>query len=224
MTLDNQTVIERYPTLFHMAEVGAWPSIREHGLLSTSALLDLYEVRGSERRLIEATHRPELVTLVHPNLGTAVIRDQKPMTDAALRKCLQGGITPSDWYKLLNHHVFFWLSRQRLDRLLAARAYRNRRHTVIAVDTARLLASRGRDVYIAPINTGSTIFNPQPRGISTFSRISAYPYDEWVRRRNGWRDAIVELAVRGGVKDIEKCIVRVTEEGGSGSTRLILRT
>jgi hypothetical protein len=28
------------PVLFHMAERGSWDSIREHGLLSTSALLD----------------------------------------------------------------------------------------------------------------------------------------------------------------------------------------
>ena len=32
------------PTLYHMAEDRSWPSIRHRGLLSTTALLDLYGV------------------------------------------------------------------------------------------------------------------------------------------------------------------------------------
>jgi hypothetical protein len=43
-----------------MAEVGTWLSIRERGLLSTSALLDLYGIEGEERRRIESCNRPDL--------------------------------------------------------------------------------------------------------------------------------------------------------------------
>ena len=45
-------LIRDCPTLYHMAECGSWPSIRRHGLLSTSALLDLYGVQGAERDVI----------------------------------------------------------------------------------------------------------------------------------------------------------------------------
>lgn len=39
--VDPGELAERYPRLFHMAAAGSWPSIERHGLLSTSALLDI---------------------------------------------------------------------------------------------------------------------------------------------------------------------------------------
>ena len=73
-----------------MAERGAWPSIRANGLRSTSALLDLFGVEGEERRAVEAVRRPEGVTLTAAGLDPVVVRDQKPMTDEGLRRCLTG--------------------------------------------------------------------------------------------------------------------------------------
>ena len=57
---------DRYPRLYHMAESGSWCSVREHGLLSTSALLDLFEISGSKRREIESEWRPNIVPIGHP--------------------------------------------------------------------------------------------------------------------------------------------------------------
>src|SRR4051794_1629860 len=106
-----------------MAEPGSWPSIRENGLLSTSAILDRYGVEGDARAAIESRRRPECVTLTRKGLPDAVVRDQKPMRDEALQRCLECGMTPADWYRILNERTFFWLSRARLRRLLGARAY-----------------------------------------------------------------------------------------------------
>src|SRR5580692_4537628 len=83
------------PTLFHMAERGSWPSIKKHGLLSTSALLDAVGLKGADRRRIESERRPENVTLKHKGFGEVVIRDQKPMDDSGLIRCLQDGIKPA---------------------------------------------------------------------------------------------------------------------------------
>lgn len=83
----------RYARLFHMAESGSWGSIRERGLLSTTALLDLFEIDGSRRSAIESEWRPESVTIEHPVHGTAVIRDQHPMPPEHLAKALDG-LTP----------------------------------------------------------------------------------------------------------------------------------
>lgn len=220
MTLDIDTIALEYPRLFHMAEPRAWPSIRRHGLLSTTSLLDLFEIDGSRRKAIEAQHRPKSIPISHPTYGTAVVRDQKPMSDSALRKCLLDGLTPADWYRLLNRHVFFWLSRQRLERLLGARAYRQQRHTILEVDTLALLDAYAKRIVLAPINSGSTIMNPQPRGKATFQPIASYPYEEW-RKKRGRRDAIVELAIRGGVQDIERFVLRVTEEGAGIATKVL---
>jgi hypothetical protein len=44
-----EELVSIYPRLWHMAEDGSWPSIADNGLLSTSALLDLYGVSGKSR-------------------------------------------------------------------------------------------------------------------------------------------------------------------------------
>ena len=102
-----EELINDCPTLYHMAERGAWESIKNRGLLSTSALLDLYEVNGAQRLSIESNRRPECVELTSETLPAAVVRDQIPMDDAGLRRCLPEHLTPSDWYRLLNAKVFF---------------------------------------------------------------------------------------------------------------------
>ena len=61
--MEFERLISRYPTLYHMAEDGSWESIRKHGLLSTSALLDKFEIEGEERLAIESARRPEIVRI-----------------------------------------------------------------------------------------------------------------------------------------------------------------
>jgi hypothetical protein len=94
-----EELLSQCPTLYHMAECGTWQSIRKHGLLSTSALLDLYEVKGARRVQVEERRRPAGVSLDHPTLPRAVVRDQIPMDDRGLQRCLPAHITPFDWYK-----------------------------------------------------------------------------------------------------------------------------
>ena len=216
-----EILTQRFPQLFHMAEAGSWPSIQRHGLLSTSALLELFEVKGSKREALEARHRPESVTLTHPRYGVAVVRDQKPMDDAGLERSLGGGLSPSEWYRLLNARVFFWLDRPRLDRLLQARAYRDKRQTVLTVDTARLLAHHQARVLLSPINSGATKPYPQPRGPDTFLPLARYPFEHWDAKRKR-RDPVVELTVEHSVPDIRQLVLRVEEVGGGGPSERLL--
>src|SRR5688572_22768302 len=156
--VDAKRLWEEYPRLFHMAEAGSWPSIRKHGLLSTSALLDLFEISGRERTRVESQHRPESVTISHPKHGRAIIRDQKPMSGTALRRCLIG-MMPQAWYELVNRRVYFWLVEERLNRLLMAKMYRNVEHVVLTIDTRSLVTAHEDEIRLSPINTGSTIRN-----------------------------------------------------------------
>ncbi|SET98247.1 DUF7002 family protein [Stigmatella erecta] len=211
---------ERFPRLFHMAEAGSWPGIQRHGLLSTSALLDLFEVRGEQRMALEARHRPESVLLQHPRHGTAVVRDQKPMNDAGLLRSLEGGLSPADWYQLLNARVFFWVSHERLAKLLHARAYRGKRQTVLTVDTARLLARHEARVLLSPINSGATKPFPARRGPDTFLPMARYPFSFWDQKRNR-RHPVAELTVTHAVPDIRDFVLRVEEYvGGQPETLL----
>lgn len=205
------------PRLFHMAEDGAWPSIREHGLLSTSALLDLYGVSGEARQAIEARRRPAAVPLARDGLPGVTVRDQSPMSDAALRRCLDGGLAPSDWYGLLNGRVFFWVSAARLRKLLGARAYRGKAHCVLTLDTASLLAAHRGRVELSPINSGATIFSGPRRGRDTFVPLDAYPFAAWRAKRPA-ADAVVEFTVLGGVPDAARHVLLVERMEGGAAT------
>jgi hypothetical protein len=193
-----------------MAAAASWPSIKKYGLLSTSALLRRYGVNGKRRASIQAKRRPECVTLQKQGFPNAVIRDNKPATDGALAKCLQDGLLPADWYRLLNDRTFFWLSKVRLRRLLGARAYRNNPQTVLTVDTRSLVEAHESRIELSPINSGSTIYNPSPRGKTTFLPIEDYDYDYW-RKKRGKDAAVVELIVRDSVPDVREHVLAVHE-------------
>jgi hypothetical protein len=198
------------PTLYHMAEDGSWPSIRERGLLSTTALLDLYGITGLARAEIEERRRSTGVALERPGLPPAMIRDQLPMDDVGLRRCLPPHLTPADWYRLLNQKVFFWLTRERLIRLLNAGTYRDRPHTVIEVSTRKLVATHRDRMWFCSMNSGSTKPYPHPRDDKTFQRFPDYPYSYW-RSRRARGERVVELAVDYSVPDIAQFVTQVVQ-------------
>lgn len=220
--MELEELTQQYPRLYHMAESGTWDSIKTHGLLSTSALLDLFEISGPARTSIVSQHRPRAVEITHPRHGRAVIRDQKPMSESALRKCLDPDISPRKWFETLNHRVFFWLSAKRLNGLLDARAYRRRQHCVLTIETAALLRLHANQTQLSPINSGSTIFRPQPRGMETFSSIADYPFATWQRKR-GRENAVVELVVDYSVPDIADHVLSVDERRAGQTVRNVYR-
>ena len=208
------------PTLYHMAERGSWDSIRERGLLSTSALLDLYRINDPQRSAIEKQHRPSSVALQADGLPGAVIRDQIPMSDAGLKRCLPARLSPSDWYELLNAKAFFWLTESRLHRLTAAKAYRDQEHDVLELDTRSLISTHREAIWLCPINSGCTKPMPRARDESTFLRIADYPYDQW-RAKRSRGERVVELAVEHSVLDIREHVQRVIVKRGDTTIKTI---
>ena len=194
-----------------MTETGNWDSIQRHGLLSTSGLLDLAGICGTERNKIERQQR--LHTLRLPN--GAIIRDQVPIPPNALSKCLANGMTAEEWYAELNGRVFFWLDAERLNR--QRRACGSSPQVVIVTDAERLLlSSYQRKTALTPFNTGNARRKPARRGRQTF-----VPYDEW--KESGWAweaeglkirqrplsHRPVELTVLNAVEDILDFVVDV---------------
>lgn len=214
-----QELISDSPILYHMAERGSWESICGRGLLSTSALLDLYGVSGDQREAIESARRPTKVLIASKGKSTAVIRDQIPLNEKKLRRCLPEHLAPSDWYRLLNTKVFFWLTRERLQRLTNAKAYSNRSHDVIEVDTQSLIKAHRDRIWLCQINSGNTSHVPAPRDETTFKRIGDYPYDR--RRRRS--DRVVELAMDHSVPDIVEHVSRVVVMRGTAVERELFR-
>lgn len=209
-----EELIADCPVLYHMAERGSWASIKEWGLLSTSALLDQYKIPEVPRNKIETQHRPCSVELQASGLPKATIRDQIPMSDAGLKRCLPAHLIPSDWYQLLNSKAFFWLTEDRLHRLTSAKAYRDREHDVLEVDTRSIIEAHRDEIWFCPINSGCTKPMPHPRDETVFARVSDYPYESWRRKRKRG-ERVVELAVDYSVPDIRDHVRRVIVKRGS---------
>lgn len=207
--MDVELLLEKYPYVYHMAEDGSWENIYKYGLLSTSALLDLYGIDGSLREQIESSHRPESISIEREGLPIAVVRDQKPMSDEGLKKALLNGLTPKDWYEILNAKTFFWATKHRLSKLMNARAYRNKIQTVLKVDTSKLLEHYYDEIVLCPYNSGTTAYKPKPRDESIFYSIDAYPW-ETRKKSRGQAEALVEVCVNRGVPNIKDLVVEVS--------------
>jgi hypothetical protein len=135
---------------------------------------------------------------------------------------LTDGTTEQQFLDSLNERVFFWLTRERLTRLLGATLYRDKRHTVLHVDTAGLLDVYGSVAQLAPYNTGSMHVPTVPkRGADVFVDISQYPYADWRRLRGPRQDAAVELTIPYSVPDIRNFVLKAETWSGGGPVEVL---
>jgi hypothetical protein len=209
--MDIERLIVLHPCLFHMAEAGAWDSIRHRGLLSTSAILDLSGIAGADRSRIESGQRMEKEVIAIGSAASIVLRDQKPMPRSQLLVALQDGITPEEWYRTINSKVFFWMSQARLECLLNARSYRRLEHDVLVIDSARFIHTYADQIRLSPMNSGNTFPVATKRGIDTFSRIQNYP----ATKSGSPRKKVVELVVENSVPDIADYVFEVRRMKGA---------
>ena len=194
-----------------MAEAANWPAIQRDGLHSASTLLDRAGIVGAERERLERCQR-----VTHTVLPNGVqLRDQGPMPPAALARCLTG-MSPSEWYALINAHIFFWLDPARLNRQRAACA--SRPQVVLTVDATALAVAYAERIALTPINTGNARRQPARRGAATF-----VPYAAWVE--SAWDSEAAslgtplrprshppaELTVTGSIPDVMRYVIGVQE-------------
>lgn len=199
-----EKLIATYPKLYHMAERGAWPSIRENGLLSTVALLEKCGVAGQRRIELQSEHRPEKVWIGEGS-EQVVLRDQKPMAPARLAPALLSGVTTRQWYEAINSKVFFWVDEGRLHGLLNARSYRELEHDVLVLDTASFVAAHEAEIWLCHMNSGNTFPFAHKRDLTAFKRIADYP----VASRGDPAKKVVELLVDHHALDIANHVIEV---------------
>jgi hypothetical protein len=217
--MNDEELIERFPRLFHLTEPGAWSSIRRYGLLSTTALLDLFGVAEPVRLQIEARPRPRDVVLEDSHFGRVVIRDNRPLRPHILRNCLKCSV--SNWCRLLNARVFFWASERRLRNHLRARGHRAQSREILIVDTRRLLARHRGSISLCAFNSGSALYPNAPRrGPDSFLPLDAYPFDRR-RTRRSHADTVAEVCVDRALMDVEAVVSSVHAIAPDGSARTI---
>lgn len=200
--------------VFHLADAQNWPSIGCEGLHSTAVLIERAGLSDEDSQPYQA-YRSRGMRLP----SGVLIRDQRPMPPSALLRCLDAGISPEAWYRLVNSKVFFWPCIERLHRHLAACS--ERPQTVIAVDSRRLLRRYGHAASITPFNVGNARRRPAPRGMRTF-----VPLDVWLATR--WASEAkpgcsgrsqnhppAEIAIEGSVPDLMDLVIEaVTIDAG----------
>ncbi len=195
--------------VYHLVEEPNWPSVQRHGLLSARELMRLAGLSPTARRRLSHAQRRALTPLA----DQVTIRDQLPMPAGALQRCLVG-MTPAQWYDLLNGMVFFWCDRARMERMLGACG--GRPQVLLTLDTAALLARHAAAAFVTPFNTGNARRRPAVRGRATFVPLATWLASGWraeaealpVRERSR-RHAPVELTVAGAVRDAGEFIVGV---------------
>lgn len=209
-----EELAERHPYLYHITEPGAAESICQKGLLSTSKILDLYEIQSPLREQLEAKRRPTSVALEHPYHGALVLNDNQPLTELALQKCLDDDLTPPDWLRILNKRVFFWPDEDNLQRHLNARFNRQRTREVIVIDTLRMAQEHAHGMELCAINSGATIRKAARRGLKTFTPLLQYSWVEWQKLR-GLKDRIREITVLDGVPNLSEYILNIYQIKGT---------
>ena len=202
-----EELAKHYPRLYHMAHRESWMGIQRHGLLCTKALLDLFEVSPEKRDLVLNQQRRQSIPIEHADRGKAVIRDQKPLIRSRLEPSLRD-CSFQQWLDMLNSRVFFWLTEARLKTLMCAKEYCADQHVVLVLDTARLAEDFQDRISLAAMNTGSTRPMAFERGLSTFSRMASYPFEERHRKH---LELVMEFAVEDGVPNIMNYLVQAAE-------------
>jgi hypothetical protein len=188
-----------HPLLYHMATVDSLAQIQRHGLLSTASILTLLDVGGRQHHELFSCRRPGPVPLDHPQHGKFTLRDQIPLRDIVLANCLDD-MSTREWYEMLNSRVFMWASKERVERLLGAKAYRSHDHLLLTINPKLLLQAHAGDVSVSEINSGATLFKPVRRGRHTFVPLEDY-------RVGRPKKPIVEITVAGGVPNMAQFIV-----------------
>lgn len=208
--LTPERLASMHPRLHHFAQAGAHEGVRRHGLLSAAAAVALW---GADPSVLAAP-RPRAVRLDHPEHGVLWLNDNRPLRAGPLARCLEGGLTPDDWLASLNARVFLWAREE--DGLGFARARLAQGHPteLMVFDALGLARAHWGRIEVAPINTGSALRRPAPRGPGTFAPAEGLDWAAWRRRRGlSAPDRIKEVTVLGAVPDAGDHLMEVRRVG-----------
>lgn len=196
----------RYPKLYHMTSENSADSIMKIGLLSASALCDLAEIDDGMREKILNNIRSKKFFIESSNGRKFCIRDQSPLSASRLQRALED-CSIVEWLNILNSHVFFWPTEERLRRLVNAELYRNENNDILVVDSRKLFSDFHGTIKLSRINSGSTKPIPFPRGKRTFMPLGEYPL---VERLSKYRsNAVAEVLIPTKIKDISRYVLEL---------------
>ncbi len=175
--MEQDKFIEKRPFLFHLTDQRNLPLIIKYGrLFSTNVLID--RSRNEEYNFLKRAKRKSHFQLdIDGEIFS--IRDQQPISEIALKKCLTNNWECADFYECLNNRVFMWPNLDRLWRHY--NRYVNENPVILRFETNLLLDINSNAKYCR-LNSGATRANsylggrPPERGIDTFKLAGDFTY------------------------------------------------
>lgn len=175
--LDLDLLAQNRPFLYHLtARMNVASIINSRCLFSASLLLEHSD--EPEPKSFLRARRPQHV-IIKIKGESIQIRDQRPLSEKALSKCLDPDSKPADYYELLNNRVFLWPTIQRLQRHY--QRYKDEKPVLFRFSTHQILSLNPR-VEFSRLNSGATRANsylggvPPRRGRGTFCVAQKFAY------------------------------------------------
>jgi hypothetical protein len=163
--------------LYHLTDVRNWNIIKDTGVLfSAKTIVDLSNLDEEDKIRILHTRRPEHQSILSDGI-LYYLRDQRPISETNLIKCLTEGWTIADFIYLLNSKIFFWPN---LSRLWSHYARYSKENPIILKVSTRSMLLLNENAECCRLNSGATRSNsyldgaPPKRGEGTFLPVANY--------------------------------------------------
>jgi len=181
-----------------MTKADNWALIERHGLLPVSKLAEMSTMPDGGAPILRRRRNTPLRLPIAG--GEAWVRDQGPIREQMLTRCLRG-IPLEEWYAMLNERVFFFV--RRADERKLCNAYRTMDQCLVRIDGTALVNEYGRSAFVSRFNSGSVPRSPAiPRGPEIY--VSASEVGRSIRPRE-----IRELTIVGGVPNLADFVLSV---------------
>ncbi|WP_129020680.1 DUF7002 family protein [Edaphocola flava] len=166
--------------LYHLTnEQNASNILKEGKIYSANTIIDMSN--DKTYNLHKRSRRTGHVQIVSKK-GIISLRDQRPISEKALAKCLTNDWSVGDFLYHLNDRVFMWPTLERLWRHF--KRYEHEKPTIFRFSTSEIISANPH-VKFCRLNSGATRANshlggkPPARGIDTF--LSADHFKQSVR-------------------------------------------
>jgi hypothetical protein len=157
--MDINKFIQLRPYLYHLTDKNNLCLIlKKRKLLSTKSLIEL---SGNDTYNVFNLERREGHAQIKINNTIVSIRDQKPISETNLSKCLTNGWTCSDFYDYLNSRVFMWPTIKRLESHY--NTYSDENPIILRFSTSEIIELNPH-VKFCRLNSGATRSHPKYKG------------------------------------------------------------
>jgi len=177
--MDIEKFINKNEFIYHLTDNRNWNTIREDRLLlSAESIVNRSNLDVEEKASILNNRRP-FHKMVIIDGESYFLRDQKPISEKNLNKCLTEGWTSANFIFLLNSRIFFWPNLKRL--WSHYNRYSNENPIILKVPT-RVLLEINDQAEFCRLNSGATRSNsylngaPPSRGEGTFLVAHSFPF------------------------------------------------